>query len=131
MSNSKVRKAIEAKEKKSKSYEDYKKVECLLTNYQMCKAYFRDSSASVLGVVELILKEKYNLPWQSKLIRIATMAARGKKNALIAIPQFKYSENVDNILSKFVRKKFDLMAIDRCTNNMYPFIFRTILEKNS
>lgn len=131
MSNSKVRKALEAKARETKKYDEYKKVETLLTNYQMCKAYFHDSSASIIAVVELILKQKYNLPWQLKFIRKATMEARGKSNPLISIPQFKYDERVNDILSKFVKKNFDKMVADQKKNSTYPFIFRDIIEKNS
>ena len=131
MSNSKVRKALEAQERHTKSFEAYKKVESLITNYQMCKAYFHDTSASIIGIVELILKEKYNLPWQLKFIRKATFSARGKSNALISIPQFKYEERVNDIISKFVKKNFDKMVIDQKKNSAYPFIFRDIVERNS
>jgi len=131
MSNSKVRKALEAKARETKKYDEYKKVETLLTNYQMCKAYLHDPSASIIAVVELILKQKYNLPWQLKFIRKATMEARGKSNPLISIPQFKYDERVNDILSKFVKKNFDKMVADQKKNNTYPFIFRDIIEKNS
>jgi len=131
MSNSRVRKALEAKERETKKYNEYKKIETLLTNYQMCKAFFNDQGASIMGIVESILKQKYNLPWQLKFIRRATMEARGKKNALIAIPQFKYEEHVNDILSKFVKKNFDKMVADQKKNGNYPFIFRDIIEKNS
>ena len=132
MSNSKIRKILEARENQSKHLEDYKKVESLLINYQMCKAYFHDASASIIGVVELILREKYNLPWQLKFIRKATMEARGKSNALISIPKFKYEEKVNDILSKFVRKNFGDMASDfkNNKNTMYPLVLRDIIEKS-
>lgn len=130
MSNSKVRKQLEAIEAKNKFYGEYKKVESLLTNYQMCKAYFNDSGISIIGVVEAILKQKYNLPWQLKFIRRATMAARGKKNPLISIPQFKYEEHVNDILSKFVKKNFDKMVADQKKNGNYPLVLKMILEKN-
>lgn len=109
-------------------YEAYKRKENLMSNYQMCKAYFNDMSASVMVVVEHILKQKYNLPWQLKFIHKATMNAQGKSNALIDIPQFKYSEHVHDILSKFVRKNFDKMVGDQKTNTNYPFMFRDIIE---
>ncbi len=131
MSNSKVRKALEAKERESKKFDEYKKIETLLLNYQMCKAYLKDSSASISSVVEQILKQKYNLPWQLKFIRKATMEARGKSNPLISIPQFKYDERVNDILSKYVKKNFDKMVADQKTNSTYPFAFRDIIEKNS
>jgi len=131
MSNSKIRKQLEAIEAKNKFLGDYKKIESLILNYQMCKAYFHDQSASIIGVVELILKEKYNLPWQLKFIRKATLAARGKSNALISIPQFKYEEKVNDIISKFVIKNFDKMVSDQKKNSTYPFAFRDLIEKNS
>lgn len=131
MSNSKVRKQLEAIEAKTKKYSKYTKIEGLLLNYQMCKAYFHDQSASIIGVAELILKEKYNLPWQTKFIRRALMDARGKSNPMISIPQFKYDERLYSILSKFVKKNFDKMAAGQKKNSTYPFAFRDLMEKNS
>jgi hypothetical protein len=97
----------------------------------MCKAYFHDQGASIVGIAELILKEKYNLPWQSKFIRRALSDARGKNNPMISIPQFKYDEHLHDILSKFVKKNFDKMVADQKKNGAYPFAFRDLLEKNS
>lgn len=131
MSNSKVRKQLEAIEAKTKKYSEYAKVESLLLNYQMCKAYFHGQSASIIGVAELILKEKYNLPWQMKFIRRALMNAWGKNNPMISIPQFKYDERLHDILSKFVKKNFDKMVADQKKNSTYPFAFRELMERNS
>lgn len=131
MSNSKVRKQLEAIEAKTKKYTEYKKKESLILNYQMCKAYFHDQSASIIGIVELILKQKYNLPWQLKFIRRALSDVRGKSNPTISIPQFKYEEKEHDILSKFVKNNFDKMAADQKKNSEYPFAFRDLMEKNS
>lgn len=131
MSNSRVRKELEKRERETKKFAAYQKVESLILNYQMCKAYFHDSSASIIGVVELILKEKYNLPWQMKFIRKATLDARGKNNPLISIPQFKYEEKVNDIISKFVHRNFEKMVADQKENSSYPFAFRDIVEKVS
>ncbi len=131
MSNSKVRKQLEAIEAKTKKYSEYAKIETLLLNYQMCKAYFRDSGVSIIGIAELILKEKYNFPWQTKFIRRALMSAWGKNNPMISIPQFKYDERLHDILSKFVRKNFDKMVADQKKNSTYPFAFRELMERNS
>ena len=129
MSNSRIRKEIAIKETKNKVYTKYRGIESLLLNYQMCKAYFNDSSISMLGVVEKIIKTKYNLPWQRKFIRKAIMGARGKSNALISIPQFKFEERVNDILSKFVKRNFDKMVIGQRKGFSYPFAFRNIVEK--
>ena len=131
MSNSRVRKELEKRERETKKFAAYQKVESLILNYQMCKAYFHDSSASIIGVVELILKEKYNLPWQMKFIRKATLDARGKNNPIISIPQFKYEEKVNDIISKFVHRNFEKMVADQKENSSYPFAFRDIIEKIS
>lgn len=131
MSNSKVRKQLEAMEAKTKKYSEYTKIESLILNYQMCKAYFHDQGASIVGIAELILKEKYNLPWQSKFIRRALSDARGKSNPMISIPQFKYDEHLHDILSKFVKKNFDKMVADQKKNGAYPLAFRDLMEKIS
>jgi hypothetical protein len=64
MSNKKVREQLEAQEAKNKFIEAYKSKADFILNYQMCKAYFKDSALSIMTIVEKILKAKYNLPWQ-------------------------------------------------------------------
>jgi len=131
MSNSKVRKQLEAQSKNEKLLEAYKKKADLILNYQMCKAYFKDSALSILAIVEKILKAKYNLPWQEKLIRKALNEARGKTNATIAIPQFKYEKKVYDIIAEFVEKHLDKMAKESATRGMYPLAFVNLVEKYS
>lgn len=141
MSNSKVRKALEQKavenkasEKANKIYEQYKKKEDLISNYQMVKGYYNDSGASISNLVERILKEKYNLPWQEKIIRRALANIQGKRGAVVSIPQFNFEEKVENILSKFVKNKFNKMVgdvIKRKTGTLYPLSFRDLIERYS
>jgi hypothetical protein len=131
MSNSKIRKQLEAQEAKGKLLEGYKKHSNFILNYQVCKAYYKDSALSIMAIVEKILKAKYNLPWQEKIIRKALNEVRGQKNPLVEIPQFKYSKNVHDILAEFVEKNFDKIIIDRKTNGMYPLGLRDIIEKYS
>ena len=127
-----MKKEIKKPQSKSeKIYAAYKKQESLMTNYQICKAFFHDSSCSLMCLVEKILKEKYNLPWQLKFIRKATMDARGKCSAVISIPQFKFEETTQNILSKYIRRNFDTILADQQSNREYPFMFRDIIEKYS
>lgn len=127
MSNKKVREQLEAQEAKNKFLETYKKKSDFVLNFQMCKAYFKDSGLSVLAIIEKILKAKYNLPWQEKLIKRALNDARGKNNPLISIPQFKFEKNTHDILADFVVKNFDKMVLDHKRNGMYPLKLREIL----
>ena len=131
MSNSKVRKQLEEKSRNEKLLAAYKKKADLLLNFQMCKAYYKDSGLSILSIVEKILKAKYNLPWQEKLIRKALNDARGKTNATITIPQFKYEKKVHDILAEFVERNLDKMAKESATRGMYPLGFVDLVEKYS
>lgn len=131
MSNKRVREQLEAQEAKNKFLNAYKSKADLLLNYQMCKAYFKDSGLSILAIVEKILKEKYNLPWQEKIIRRVVNAAKGQSNAMIAIPQFKYEKRVHDILADYVIKNFDKMMLDRKSSDMYPLGLQRIIEKYS
>ncbi len=131
MSNKKVREQLEAQEAKAKFLNAYKSKADFILNFQMCKAYFKDSGLSALGIVEKILRAKYNLPWQEKLIRRAIDGARGKTNALISIPQFKYEEKTHDIIAKFVEKHFDKMVLDSKRNLLYPQKLRDIIERYS
>lgn len=130
MSNKKVREQLEAQEAKNKFLETYKKKADFVLNFQMCKAYFKDSGLSVLAIIEKILKAKYNLPWQEKLIKRALNDARGKTNPLISIPQFKFEKNTHDILADYVIKNFDKMLLDRNRlgrDGLYPLKLREIL----
>jgi predicted YcjX-like family ATPase len=131
MSNSKVRKQIEAQAAKTKVLEAYKKKADFILNYQVCKAYFKDSALYIMAIVEKILKAKYNLPWQEKIIRKALMENRGKSNPTIAIPQFKYEKNTHDIIAEFVYRNFDKIVADRKANGEYPLRFNDIIEKYS
>jgi len=131
MSNKKVREQLEAQEAKAKFLNAYKSKADLILNFQMCKAYYKDSGISILGIVEKILKAKYNLPWQEKLIKKAIDSVRGKTDATISIPQFKYEEKVRDILAKFVEKHFDKMVLDCKRNSLYPQKLRDLIERLS
>ena len=141
MSNSKVKKALiekdienKGKEKAKKIYDQYKNKEDLLTNFQLVRAYYNDNGASIVCLVERILKEKYNLPWQEKIIRKALNGIKGQRNAVVSIPQFKFEEKVYDILSKFVKNHFSRMVgeiIAHRTGTIYPISFRDLVERYS
>jgi len=139
--NSKLRKAIAEQEKmntaKSASkviYGKYKAKEDLLLNFQMVRAYYGDNGASIKRLIDKILAEKYNLPWQRKIIRNALRVMDNQRNALISIPQFKFEEHVYDILSKFVKKNFTKMIRDaklQGSESLYPLSLRTMLNSYS
>ena len=131
MSNSKVRKQLEAQSKNEKLLAAYKKKANFILDFKMCKAYYKDTALSVMAVVEKILKAKYNLPWQEKLIRKALTEARGKSNPLIAIPQFKYEKNTHDIIKEFVERHLDAMAREAKTRGLYPLEFVDLVETYS
>jgi len=131
MSNSKVRKALEEQSVGNKILEAYKKKADLLLNYQMCKAYYKDSAMSMTNIVDKILREKYDLPWQAKIIRKALNEVQGKTDAIVSIPKFKYEKKMRDIMSDFVMKNFKKMVVDSKMNGLYPFELRDIIEKYS
>lgn len=131
MSNRKVRLQLEAKEAQNKFLEAYKKKADYILNFKMCKAYFKDSGLSSMAIVEKILKAKYNLPWQEKIIRKVLFELRGKTNPLVVIPQFKFEKNTHDIIAEFVYKNFDKMVVDKKTNGLYPHELSELIEKYS
>lgn len=130
MSNRRVREELQRKECKFKLYEEYKKKEDLQLNYKTCRGYFKDSGASITQVVFLILKKKYDYPWQEKFIRQATTAARGVRDAEIDIPQFNYKEKVNTILSRFVKDHFSEIMRTWRDGGDYPQFVRDLGEKH-
>lgn len=118
--------------KQTKIFEAYKKKANYEMNFQLARAYFKDN-LPVFRLVERILKDKYNLDWQVKLISKAIANAQGVRDAVIDIPQFNYKEKVSDILAKFVENKFDKLVYDISTNGlgMFPLTFRDIVERNS
>ena len=128
MSNKKVRLQIEAMEAKNKFLEDYKKKSDFILNFQMCKAYFSDSALSVNAVVEKILKPKFSLPWQLKLLKSAIDNTKG--SAKMDIPQMKFSKSKQDVLAEFVIKNFERFVMDyKSKSSLYPLKFRDILKE--
>lgn len=116
--------------KSNKILLDYMKKEDLLLNYNTAKAFLKQESAiSVHGLVELILLQKYDRPWQKRIVHNAIRGVHGKRNALISIPKFNFEENVNDILSSFVHRNFDTILKDREENTLYPIKLRDIVER--
>lgn len=121
--------------KQTKIFEAYKKKADNLMNFQLVRKYY-NANVSKLRLVERILKEKYNLPWQEKFISKAIANAQDVRDAEIDIPQFNYKEKVNDILAKFVENKFDKLVNELNTHGIgdevkFPLTFRDIVERNS
>ena len=118
--------------KHEKVYAGYKSKADFVMKFQLVKAYYK-SNDSVLQLVGKILRERYNLPWQDKIIRKVLEDAQGKRNPVIDIPQFNYKESVEAIFDKFIENKFDKMVGEIETHGlgMYPLGFRDIIERYS
>ena len=128
MSNKRIREELRRKEMRSSFYEKYKSKEDLMLNYKTCRAYFKETGCSITDVVFMILKKKYDYPWQAKFIRQATNSARGVRDAEIDIPQFNFKEKVSTILSRFVKDHFyEIMQTWRSGD--YPLDVRYIGEE--
>lgn len=128
MSNKRIREEIERKTLQNGLYDKYKKKEDLLLNYKTCRAFFKESGVSITDVVFMILKRKYDYPWQAKFIRQATNAARGVRDAEIDIPEFNFKEKVSDILSRFVKDHFnEIMRTWRSSD--YPLEVRYLGEE--
>ena len=121
--------------KQEKIYNAFKAKAGFVEKFQMVKAYYK-SNDSVLQLVGRILRERYNLPWQDKVLAKVLKDAQGKHNPIIEIPQFNFKESVEAIFDKFIENKFDKMVGEFNNHGLgadikYPFMFRDVIERNS
>lgn len=113
-------------------YNVYAKKATMLEHYQMCVCYLNPHGRrSVYDIVELILREKYSLSWQTKIIRRALSSVRGERNATITIKEFNFSENITDILANYVKRNFLKMVGTFKQSGRYPLFFRQLVENYS
>lgn len=116
----------------TKLFEEYTKKATLLEHYQMCVCYLNPNGRrSVFDIVELILREKYSLHWQAKIIRRSISSARESRTNTIVIKEFNFTENVNDILSNYVKKNFLKMVGTFKQSGRYPLFFRQLVENYS
>lgn len=127
MSNKRVREELEKKAKFNGLYDKYKAKADLLLDYQTCRGFLK-TNGSITDIVYLILKKKYDYPWQDKFIRQATMAARGQRDGEIVIEQFNFREKISDILSKFVKNNFNEIMRTYYERN-YPLAVKYLGEE--
>ena len=118
----------EADKKADQLYERYKGKADLLLNFQMVKAYWKDTSASILYACEKIILAKYNKEWQQKIIQKYFAKLRSERNvSTISIPQISFEKTTNDILGGYVKKNFGNMIADMKSGYSYPLIFRDIV----
>lgn len=104
--------------------ESYMNKSDFISDYSMCKAFFKESNLSVMAVVERVLCWKYDRPWQKRYVRQAIENVRGQRDPYIDIPRFRYKEKVSTVFKKFIKEQFSRMLVERNTCEGYPIMFK-------
>lgn len=116
----------------TKLFEAYTKKATLLEHYQMCVCYLNPNGRrSVFDIIELILREKYSLHWQAKIIRRSISSARESRTNTIVIKEFNFTENITDILANYVKRNFLKMVGTFKQSGRYPLFFRQLVENYS
>ena len=104
-------------------YKEYAKKSTLLTDYQLCKAYF-GVNESLRRIVYRILCLRYTLPWQQKLLRKLI----NSECKTYCCKQLNLDETNSSILKKFVEKNMSKMVGDMKNGHEYPVFLRDLVE---
>ena len=102
----------------------------LLEDYNLLKAYFKFDNASVLGIVEKILLDKYTNPYVRKEIHKKVAALQNTSNMPLVIERIKLDATPKEILRGYIEKNFEKIINDRRKmSSRYPIFLRDIIEK--
>lgn len=108
----------------------YVKKATLLEDYNLLKAYFKFDNASVLGITEKILLDKYNNPYIRKEIHRKVLALQNTTNTPLVIERIKLNATPKEILRDYIEKNFKKIINDRKKMpSRYPIFLRDIIEK--
>ena len=108
----------------------YVKKATLLEDYNLLKAYFKFDNASVLGIAEKILLDKYNNPYIRKEIHRKVLALQNTTNTPLVIERIKLNATPKEILRDYIEKNFKKIINDRKKKpSRYPIFLRDIIEK--
>ena len=97
---------------KKKLYDLYIKRRSLLSDYNMCCAYTRMGNVKIASVCEKILQETYPTFYNRNALRRAVNASMGNPDGLVVVEVLNLSKTKGQILSDYVKKKFNLMVAD-------------------
>lgn len=98
--------------KAKKLYDFYLANRTTLSDYQMCCAYTRLGNVKIGSVCEKILLETYPTFRNRNALKRAVNASLGSPMATIEVRELGLCETKADILSHYVRKKFNLMVAD-------------------
>lgn len=102
----------------------------LLEDYNLLKAYFKFDNASVLGIVEKILLDKYTNPYVRKEIHKKVVALQNTSNMPLVIERIKLNATPKEILRGYIEKNFEKIITDRRKMpSRYPIFLRDIIDK--
>ena len=102
----------------------------LLEDYNLLKAYFKFDNASVLGIVEKILLDKYTNPYARKEIHKKVIALQNTSNMPLVIERIKLNATPKEILRGYIEKNFEKIINDRRKMpSRYPIVLRDIIDK--
>ena len=108
----------------------YVKKATLLEDYNLLKAYFKFDNASVLGIAEKILLDKYNHPYIRKEIQRKVLALQNTTNTPLVIEMIKLNATPKEILRDYIENNFKKIINDRKKMpSRYPIFLRDIIEK--
>lgn len=102
----------------------------LLEDYNLLKVYFKFDNASVLGIVEKILLDKYTNPYVRKEIHRKVVALQNTSNMPLVIERIKLNATPKEILRGYIEKNFEKIITDRRKMpSRYPIFLRDIIDK--
>ena len=102
----------------------------LLEDYNLLKAYFKFDNASVLGIVEKILLDKYTNPYVRKEIHKKAVALQNTSTMPLVIERIKLNATPKEILRGYIEKNFEKIINDRRKMpSRYPIFLRDIIDK--
>ena len=102
----------------------------LLEDYNLLKAYFKFDNASVLGIVEKILLDKYTNPYVRKEIHKKVVALQNTSNMPLVIERIKLNATPKEILRGYIEKNFEkIINARRKMPSRYPIFLRDIIDK--
>lgn len=117
--------------KKENVLESYKRIEDLLLNYSVSRAFLNDGGLSLVKLVERILCKKHSSYYERKAIRRALLGLHGRSSeTMVAIPRIGLNRSLGDIVASFVHSNILKMVKDykETRNDLYPIKFIMMVQ---